>query len=194
MLTIENIEDDEEYLLFRDWIATADKSKELQKVVNHPQVMIRVRCDVVKSRHGRDVQVRFGDKTGTCRFSTHQMVQISTEKTTCGKALSRSYGCHPRHISRVKAVIGWGLIMLQELMMGWLLSKLRERPPDWGIRSRLWDETSQRLFMAVSKNSSNSASVNTWQILVCRLRMAWGWVTSRRPVRGMGRRRPARRQ
>ena len=31
MLTIENIEDDEEYLLFRDWIATADKSKATSK-------------------------------------------------------------------------------------------------------------------------------------------------------------------
>ena len=29
--TIENIEDDEEYLLFRDWIATADKSKATSK-------------------------------------------------------------------------------------------------------------------------------------------------------------------
>ena len=31
MLTIENIEDDEEYLLFRDWVATEDKSKATAK-------------------------------------------------------------------------------------------------------------------------------------------------------------------
>ena len=161
--------------------AIESRSKELQKIVTHPKVMIRVKCSIVKSRHGRDLRIRFGDEHKWVNFSTHQMLQIATEKTTCGNALARTYGCDPRHIRRVKSVVSWGLITLQELMFGWVLCRCREHPPDYGGRSRLWDETTQRLFMAVSKNMSNSAAINTWQILVARVRLVWGWTTSRRP-------------
>ena len=96
--------------------------------------------------------VEFGGEMQTrSQFSHQQMVRIALDKTQCLEALARWNQCHSRTIGRIRDVVGWGVISLQELMLEWLYKKLVAHPPDWGLRSLLWDVTT---FQALSREES----------------------------------------
>ena len=122
------------------------------------------------------LRVVLGRSCGQRRqFTWQQMTEISQSKTSSMEGLARVYGCSARAIARIRDTCAFGLMSMQEMMLGWLLQRLRAFPPDWGLRSRLWDETGQRLVLRVNTGIPSHGQAATWQVLVARFRSAWGW-------------------
>eukprot|EP00959_Pyramimonas_sp_CCMP1952_P170250 3556834-Pyramimonas_sp.AAC.1 len=110
------------------------------------------------------------------------MTELLLEKTPCHKALARTWSCDPRTVRRVRDVVAEAYLATEVMMWGWLLNCLRARPPDWCVRSCLWDETGQRLVLAPVAELGSSSQMATWQVLVSRIRFAWGWFSPGRPT------------
>ena len=156
--------------------AVVAHAEDLQTIFSSDQVSCRTKVSIVKRKNFAGLRVVLGRLCGQRRqFTWQQMTEISLSKTSSMEGLARVYGCSARAIARIRDVTAFGLVSMQEMMLGWLLQRLRAYPPDWGLRSRLWDETGQRLVLRVNTGLPSHGQAATWQVLVARFRFAWGW-------------------
>ena len=146
-----------------------------KKIICKSQLSVRM-----PKRGLSQLEVVVGDQPGVRRrFGAHQKVQLALEQTSNLNALGRSWNVHARTASRIKYQVAYSLLKVQTLMFGWVLQKLHQVPPEWALRSRLWDETGQRLVLKVrggtTAATSRAGTSATWQVMVSRFRFAWGW-------------------
>ena len=156
--------------------AVGAHAEDLQTIFASDKVSCRTKVSIVKRKNFAGLRVVLGRSCGQRRqFTWQQMTEISQSKTSSMEGLARVYGCSARAIARIRDTCAFGLMSMQEMMLGWLLQRLRAFPPDWGLRSRLWDETGQRLVLRVNTGIPSHGQAATWQVLVARFRFAWGW-------------------
>ena len=150
----------------------------METIFSSDKASCRTKVSIVKRKNFAALRVVLGRACGRRRqFTFHQMAEISQSKTSSMEGLARVYDCSARTIARIRDVCAFGLVSMQELMLGWLLMRLKEFPPDWGLRSRLWDETGQRLVLRVNTGVASHGQTANWQVLVARFRFVWGWHT-----------------
>ena len=156
--------------------AVTAHAEDLQTIFSSDQVSCKTKVSIVKRKNFAALRVVLGRRCGQRRqFTWQQMSEISLTKTSSMEGLARVYACSARAIARIRDVTAFGLVSMQEMMLGWLLSRLQACPPDWGLRSRLWDETGQRLVLRVNTGLPSHGQAATWQVMVARFRFAWGW-------------------
>ena len=87
----------------------------IERILTNERVHVKTKVCVKRKRNSTALEVVFGGAKGRRQFNYHQMVQISIEKTSCLMVLARNYNCSARTVGRIRDVVAYGLISLQEL-------------------------------------------------------------------------------
>jgi hypothetical protein len=93
------------------------------------------------------------------------------------QALAAVFECSRRTIGRIQINTCFAYLWTQGVLLSWVLTQLRAKPPTFGACSTLWDETGQRVQLRMLKMANASTQSSKWEIFVCKKSFMWGWIT-----------------
>jgi hypothetical protein len=97
--------------------------------------------------------------------------------------LSSKYGLSRRSVVRARVSMSCAYLMLQELMLTRMLEAFRHAPPACIVKHIAWDETGERFSVTrPDAGLGGSRWTQRYEIMVCRMKLLWGWVGASRPM------------
>lgn len=105
-------------------------------------------------------------------MSCSAMQQMAFQKNYNRSVLSNLFSVSAKTVRRVLCSVAHASSVWEHTGLQMLTRLVTEFPPDFAVVSLAWDETGQKLMFAPSSSTNQSAA---WEVLVSRVRFAWGW-------------------
>ena len=133
--------------------------------------------DVLKLRHLRIIFRNPGGKREVIPPAT--VLDSAFDESTSQRATASKFGLSQRSLCRASITVSCAYLHTQGRLLERMLHVFSNFPPTFMVRHMAWDETGQTL--GALDVSVGGAWSQTTQIMVCRVKLVWGWLKEGEP-------------